>query len=192
MDFNKVKHFIFDVDDTLVDCNGELVRIIERDYKFVCPLGTYLNHDNSNGHHGAVLASAEFMRTAPMLPHAKELLVALVDIKAAGYNSHICTHRGYHADALKHTEDMLADYEATHLFDDIHVLDFNTVPDKVAYLDSVYGVGTYILFDDRPRYDLDHPLPDHIWLFDQPWNQHMTGNRTTHVLDTIRSILEVA
>lgn len=192
MDFSKVKHFIYDVDDTMVDCNGELVRIIERDYKFVCPPATYLNHDNSNGHHAAVLASAEFMRTAPMLAHAKELLVGLVDIKARGFNNHICTHRGYHTDALKHTTDMLADYDATHLFDDIHILDFNTTPDKVAYLDSVYGAGTYLLFDDRPRYDQTGELPEHIWLFDQPWNQHMKGNRTSHVLNTIRSILEAA
>lgn len=192
MDLSKVKHFIFDVDDTLVDCNGELVRLIERDHKFVCPPGVYLNAANSGGHHAEVLAKAEFMRTAPMLQHAKELLVALEEIKAQGRSNHICTHRGYHADGRKHTEDMLADYEASHLFDDIHVLDYNTVPDKIAYLDEVYGVGTYVLFDDRPRYDQDHPLPDHVWLFDQPWNQHIQGNRTTHVLNTIRSLLEVA
>ena len=182
--------FIFDVDDMLVDTEGEMCNIISRDHGFMCPVDTYLTVDNTNGHHTTVIGAAKFMATAPLLPHAVELFAALPELAAQNHRNHICTHRGYHVDGERHTLDMLDRHNVRPYFQDIHILDFNTIPDKVAYLDEVYGPGRYVLFDDRPRFEAGHPLPDHIWLFDRPWNRHIQGNRTTNVLATIHQLIK--
>lgn len=182
-------HFILDVDDTLVDTEGAIVDIIWQDHGYRCPADTYLDPTNTGGHHAVVMAEAKFMKTAAVLPHARKLFDRMEEIVDAGHFMHICTHRGYHNDGLTHTRNLLEENRVSHLITDIHVLDFNTTPDKVAHLDAIYGQSQYWLFDDRPRFNQGHPLPANIWLFDRPWNQHIEGNRTTDIFDTIHFIM---
>lgn len=187
-----IKYFILDVDDSLVDTEGAICKIILDDHGFECPADTYLDPSNTNGHHPVVIGEAKFMRTAIPFPGTLELFKAIPTLHAMGARFPICTHRGYHAEGYNHTLALLTQHGMEQYIDEIHVLDYNVIPDKVTYLDNIYGAGNYLLFDDRPRFDQSHALPDHIWLYDRPWNQHIQGNRTNCILTTIRSILEVA
>lgn len=179
------KFFIFDTDDTLVDTELAICNIIQRDHGFTCPPDTYLNPENTGGYHGRVLAEAKFMGEAPLFDHTVKLFEAIPELHMLGTRFAMCTHRGYHPDGEGHTMDLLYNHDVNDYFEAVHVIDYNKIPDKVAFLDAQYGAGQYYLFDDRPRFDQGHPVPDHVWLFDRPWNQHIEGNRTTDILRTI-------
>ena len=61
----------------------------------------------------------------------------------------IVTHRGFHPHAEDLTMDWLDQQGIGYLFEDIHVLDFNTNPDKYVFLCQQYGERFYLV-DDNP------------------------------------------
>lgn len=181
----KIKWLFFDVDDTMVDTEGEICRVVLEQFGFTCPPDVYLCPLTTGGHHAQVLREARFMVNPPLLPGTAELFKLLPALRANGFKIGIITHRGYHEEGETHTNNMLNQYGVRDQFDDVIVIDFNKHPDKVAFLESYLDEGeTFTLFDDRPRFDRNHPLPDNVVVFDRTWNRHFTGGQRCYNLFT--------
>lgn len=188
----KVHWLFFDVDDTMVDTEGEICRVVFEQFGFTCPPDVYLTPENTNGHHAQVLAEAVFMVNPPLIVGTAELFALLPRLREAGYKTGIITHRGYHAEGETHTNAMLDKYDVRDQFDDVIVIDYKKHPDKVAFLEQYLDEGDrFTLFDDRPRFDRNHPLPDNVVVFDRPWNQHFSGGLRCYNLYTfVNAMLE--
>lgn len=69
-------------------------------------------------------------------------------------NLHVCTHRGYTKNGLLYTEASLKQCCPGIEWKSIHVLDSEEHPDKLTYLNKLFG-SNYLLIDDMPNKSLD-------------------------------------
>lgn len=135
------------------------------------PYGDYLKPDNTDRQILEILDEGQYMvRVQPAL-HAINCLRRLHDL---GHIIDVCTHRGFHAQGRELTQESF-DLHGFDFVNDLHVIDHNSVPNKIEYLISVYGPD-FLLLDDRPGFNdaLDSPQ---IVLVDQPWNRDQGGVR---------------
>lgn len=139
----------------------------------------YLTTENTNGGLDIALAEGEFMRERVTRPGDQKLTQVIQRLQADGVQVGICTHRGFHKDAMALSEEAFGNLGWRPNF--IYILDPAKNPDKVEYLTELYG-DNFTLIDDRPRWDAKHPLPANVWLMQQPWN------RDIPVADTFCSV----
>lgn len=83
-------------------------------------------------------------------------------------NVHIATHRGFQKHGEAYTRQWLCEHNADKYITDLHCLDSNDHPDKVAYLQAIYG-DDFILIDDNPLHDLkvEHPENKRVIIYNE-------------------------
>jgi len=128
----------------------------------------YLTTENTNGGLDIALAEGEFMRERVTRPGDQKLTQIIQRLQQDGVPVGICTHRGFHKDALSLSQEAFDTLGWRPNF--IYILDPAKNPDKVEFLSEIYG-DDFTLIDDRPRWDAKHPLPHNVWLMEQPWNR---------------------
>lgn len=81
----------------------------------------------------------------------------------------ICTHRGWNERGEELTKLWFELNNCKANIVDFHVIKSKEHPNKIEYLDSIYGDRNYILFDDNPLYDrsIIHPYNDKVRIFDE-------------------------
>jgi hypothetical protein len=162
---------VFDMDDTLFDTRAEMVACFaEFGHDLRNVPGYVTKHNAPEEILVSVLGRARFMTTGKMFDGAFDLLKRLVH---AGADVRICTHRGYHADGLKHTHTQLFEHKILNtLIPEHHVycLDPAQHKDKFAFLDAELK-SPYVLIDDNPDLSGDRGRYGSLVVFDRPWNQ---------------------
>lgn len=163
---------VFDMDDTLVQTHDLMCTLLKR--KGIPTTEHYLTNENTSGKLQEILDNPEtYMADVDFYDGVLETLDYLVAHQ--GHRIAICTHRGFHAQGRTLTQDFLDSHDVP--YQNLFVLDPNTHPCKMAFLDAVYGEGQYVLIDDRPNFtNVYKPIPNLI-LHDKPWNTHIEAPR---------------
>lgn len=164
---NMLKRVVLDWDDTVNATFLPLRKAVAAKGYPLPAEHVYLTTENTNGGLDVVLAEGEFMRVRETRLGDMKLTQLIQRLQEAGVDVGICTHRGFHKDAMALSEDAFGTLGWRPNF--IYILDPANDPDKVAFLTELYG-DDFTLVDDRPRWDSKHPLPGNVWLMDQPWN----------------------
>lgn len=191
-----------DADDTAYDTRGWFTNLAvshgaTESYCKLYPALSLPDELLASKHQNEALASAKFMQEAAPLPGADYLFRALFYI---GYPVFILTHRGYHEDGQRFTEEAVS-------------RDFGIAAPKVIALDtkvskhefleshfsSLSGRGNYLLCDDNTncrKPDAGEYRVHDRWnrtvVVGQPWNnQAVFGcTRVAHVESILKALLQ--
>lgn len=164
---------VFDIDDTVVETHSQLSKILTRRGIDVSH-GQYLTSENTGGVLPELLDNPVcFMLNSQVADGVVEILEWLTHVR--GFEVAFCTHRGYHLDGRKLTEEFLEQEGID--FESLFVLDPAKHPCKIDFLDAVYGKGKYILIDDRPNFSNEYEPQENLILRDRPWNQTVKARR---------------
>lgn len=81
----------------------------------------------------------------------------------------ICTHRGFHDDAVQNTKFWLESHGPHGLITNVHAIKSKDHPNKLDFLQEMYPEFTIRLLDDNPFHDKDtiHPKDDRVVIYDQ-------------------------
>lgn len=162
-----LKAVVLDWDDTINATFLPLRKAVAAKGYPLPPEHVYLTTENTNGGLDIVLAEGEFMRVRETRLGDMKLTQIIQRLQSVGVPVGICTHRGFHKNAMELSTEAFETLGWRPNF--IYILDPAKNPDKVEFLTEIYG-DDFTLIDDRPRWDAKHPLPSNVWLMDQPWN----------------------
>lgn len=191
-----------DADDTLVDTRSWFTKVAvaagANEAKcLACPTLSLGDDLIERKYQNTALQDATFMREAPLLPGAEYLLKALSYIE---YPHFVLTHRGYHEDGQRLTEEFFAEHVPTATPQVV------AVPSSVSkhefmetYFSGLSGRGNYVLVDDNThcrRPDAGGTIVHDRWsrtvVVSQPWNVDVAfgSTRVIHVESIIKVLLQ--
>lgn len=119
-----------------------------------------------------IIKSGNFMRYAPPTDLATGSLWRMLRVlrnKTSRLKVVVCTHRGFHDQALELTEGWLSNHSLRHEFDGIHAIKSKDYPNKLKFLEETYPGHTIRLLDDNPFHDrgVIHPYDERVVIYDQ-------------------------
>ena len=191
-----------DADDTLVNTRSWFTKLAvaagANEAKcLACPTLSLTDELIERKYQNTALEDATFMREAPLLPGAEYLLKALSYIE---YPHFVLTHRGYHEDGQRITEEFFAEHVPTATPQVV------AVPSKVSkheFLETHFtgpsGRGNYLLADDNThcrRPDAGGIIVHDRWsrtvVVSQPWNVDVAfgSTRVIHVESILKVLLQ--
>lgn len=176
-------NLVFDMDDTLVETYKIMSAVLTKLGVDVTH-GQYFTPDNTDGKIHILLESPDLYMVNPVIAEgAVETLSWLQHDR--GHTLSICTHRGFHKEGRKLTQDFVERELGSEgiEFNNMFVLDPAKYPCKFGFLDAVYGSGNYIIIDDRPNFTNEYTVTPNMILRDKPWNRHIDAPRFSSFKD---------
>lgn len=188
-----IKNIVIDIDDTGYDTYPFFVRALAE--KNIDVKNEYITPKNGGQAFIDMLEDATFMYNVEPAHLFYRSAIRLFDM---GYKLHICTHRGYTKLGEAFTRKLLSKPIPNtglcmmNMLTSIHVIDPTVTPNKMEYLDMIFGSrDEYIILDDKPAFNSKIECFKNVLICDKPWNKHFeapnrfTGFDTDQFYDTI-------
>lgn len=148
--------------------------------------GVFLTNENTQGILDGVLKSGDYMSERHVREHDDLLTQQIQRAQALGISVGICSHRGYIPNALEKSQPAFDQLKWKPDF--VILLDPYKTPNKLKVLDETFGVGQYLLADDRPKWDSEEPLPCEVVLMDQAWNVDIETHTGLHRVSGLKEL----